>query len=212
MSADERPRLGEEQRRWLADLHAQHYEPLLRMAARALPPPSRANAEDVVQTVFLEAAAEASQRPSQRVGKGWLISRLRSRIVDHHRRSGRQQRLVAAAAAADVTAPQAAPSAEEVVVARSGVDDLLATIPDRDDQLTLVFKLYGFSEAEIARRMSLGPAGRPVRDRLQRARKQVRAARAAPRPEPALPAARSLAAAASPAAPLPRARAPTGST
>ncbi|TMC13568.1 MAG: sigma-70 family RNA polymerase sigma factor [Chloroflexi bacterium] len=211
MSTDERPRLGEEQRRWLADLHARHYEPLLRMAGRALPPPSRANAEDVVQTVFLEAAAEAARRPSRRVGKGWLITRLRSRIVDHRRRSGRQQRLLAAAAAADVTAPQAAPSAEEVVVARSRVDDLLATIPDRDDQLTLVFKLYGYSEAEIARRMSLGAAGRPVRDRLQRARKQMRATRAAPKPEPALPAARTLAAV-SAAAPLPRARAPTGST
>jgi RNA polymerase sigma factor (sigma-70 family) len=206
MIADERPRLGEQQRRWLADLHAQHYEAMLRMAARALPAPSRANAEDLVQTVFAEAAATVLRRPTARIEEGWLIRRLRSRIIDYHRRAGRQRRLIAAASTEAASAP-AAPSADEIVVDRSAVDDLLAAIPDPGDQLTLVFKLWGLSEAEIARRMSLGAEGRPVRNRLEQIKKRARAAQTADQRPPA-----RVLACATCAGPPSRARRPAGRT
>jgi RNA polymerase sigma factor (sigma-70 family) len=176
MMTDGRPQLGEEQGQWLADLYARQFEPMVRRAARKLPPPSHANAEEVVQTVFAEAAAAASRCPAVRIGEGWLTRRLRSRIVDYHRRAGRQQRLLGAVASVEAASIESARWAEEIVVDRSAVDALLAAIPDPDDQLTLAFKLYGYSEAEIATRMSLGPQGRPVRDRMQRIRRQARAA------------------------------------
>jgi DNA-directed RNA polymerase specialized sigma24 family protein len=168
MMGDERPRLGEEQRRWLAELHAAQFEPMLRIAVRALPQPSWANAEDVVQTVFAEAANRAACRPGERVGTGWLIKRLRSRIVDLRRRVCRQQRMLTALALADL-----APSPDDVAIDRSSAAELLASIPDEDDRRTLALKLSGFSEAEIARRMTLPPGSRQVRDRLLRLRRRV---------------------------------------
>jgi len=120
-----------------------------------------------------------------RIGEGWLMRRLRSRIKDYHRRAGRQQRLLAAVAGEEAAAAGAARSADELVLDRSAVDDLLAAIPDPDDQLTLVFKLWGLTEAEIAARMSLGAEGRPVRNRLEQIRKQARAVRRADQPPPA---------------------------
>jgi RNA polymerase sigma factor (sigma-70 family) len=176
MPAVERPQLGEEQRRWLAELHARQFERMVRMAARALPPPSRANAEDVVQTVFAEAVTAAMNRPLVRLGEGWLIERLRSRISDHHRRDGRQQRLLESAA---TVAP--APSAEEVAIDRAAVHDLVAAIPDADDRRTLRLKLSGYTEAEIAARLGLSYEGRQVRDGMRRIRTRMGARRDADR-------------------------------
>jgi DNA-directed RNA polymerase specialized sigma24 family protein len=207
MIADERPRLGKEQGRLLARLHTRQFEPMVRMAARSLPPPSRANAEDIVQTVFAEAVATVVRRPTARIGEVWLIRRLRSRIIDYHRRAGRQRRLLTAVAGAEVVATEAAATAEEIVLDRSAVDALLATIPDRDDQFTLIFKLWGLSEAEIAARMSLPLEGRRVRDRLQKVRKQARAARRADEPPPV-----RILTGASGAGPPPRVRGPAGRT
>src|SRR5262245_42531873 len=93
MHAGQRPRLSEEQREWLADLHVRLFDRMRRIAIRSLPPP---DAEDVVQIVFAEALQAALELPQVRIGDGWLIRRLRSRIIDYHRRSSRQQRLLAA--------------------------------------------------------------------------------------------------------------------
>jgi len=174
MSGGERPRLGEEQRQLLAELHARLFEPMRRMAVHALPPSNRASAEDVVQTVFAEAASAMLERPRLRIGDGWLFTRLRSRIVDCHRHSARQRRLMLAVVTIDAPV-----SAEELVVDRAAVDGLLAAIPDPDDQLTLAFRLFGYTEAEIAARMSLSYERRQVRERLRKVRRRAVVWRAA---------------------------------
>jgi len=171
MSARGQPRLTAEQVRWLSDLAASQHTRLVRMAGRALPASDRTHAEDVVQTVFTEAVAASAGRPWIRIGAGWLVKRLRARIIDHHRRASRQQRL-AAMPMADVVA-----SVEDLAADRAAVDELLAAVPDSEDRLALAFKLYGYREAEIADMLSLPPEGRRVRDRMQRVRRLVGARR-----------------------------------
>jgi DNA-directed RNA polymerase specialized sigma24 family protein len=167
MPAQERPPISVEQVQRLAELYASQGDRMRRMAARALPANSLVNAEDVVQTVFVEAIAASSKGQWVLIGEGWLIQRLRARILDQHRRLGRQQRRPAAAP----VEPMA--SAEELAIDGAAVDELLAAIPDPRDRLALAFKLYGYREAEIARLLSVPYAGRQVRDRLRRVRRQV---------------------------------------
>lgn len=173
MCGDRNAGLGE-QRAHLTDLHARHFQRLVRMAERLLPPPHTANAEDVVQTVFAEALAASLRRPELRLGEGWLIRRLRSRIADHHRQSRRQQRLVATLGSAWAT-----PTALEIAIDRATVEELLATIPDRFDRLTLALRIHGYRESEIAARLSVSYEGRLVRDRMKRIRRRVAAHRPA---------------------------------
>lgn len=170
---DGSPRLTEPQP-WLRDLHARHFDRLVRIAERMLPPPATANAEDIVQTVFAEAVAASLREPEIQVGAGWLIRRLRSRIADHHRHSRRQRRLLEAA-----TAHDAPPSAAEIAIDRSAVHDLLAVIPDPADRLALALRIQGYREQEIAVRLCVDYGGRQVRDRMRRIRRRVSAHRAA---------------------------------
>src|ERR1700730_1911919 len=128
MPADGRSHLGDEQPRWLADLQQRQFDLMLSIATRALPPPNRANAEDVVRTVFAEAVAATLQRPRLRIGEGWLMKQLRSRIADHYRHAGHEQRLPAAAVTVE-----AAPSPDDILAERSAVDELLAGVPDPGD-------------------------------------------------------------------------------
>lgn len=167
---EERLQLGDEQRRLLEQLHEQTSNRMLRIAMRALPDANIVDAEDVVQTVFAEAAAAMADRPYLRTGEGWLIQRLRSRIGDHYRRQRRQQCLLAA-----LVEDEPHQSAEDVVADRFAVTELVETIPDRLDRMTLAARMQGYREADIARLLGLSLEGRQVRDRLRRIRKQLSA-------------------------------------
>jgi len=176
MSAHAQPLLTPEQVRRLAELYASHSDLMLRIAARALPASGSVSADDVVQTVFLEAVAASSDRPWVHIGAGWLIQRLRARILDQHRRAGRQQRLLAAVASVEHPS-----SAEDVALDGAAVQELLAAVPDPYDRLTLALRLSGYREAEVARLLSIPYERRQVRDRMRRVRAQVDALRSGAR-------------------------------
>jgi RNA polymerase sigma factor (sigma-70 family) len=167
-------RLSEEQRRRLQELFEQQYGRMVRIARRALRQEGQADAEDIVQGIFLEAVVSCGNRPENVLGPGWLMRRLRSRIADQHRSRARQQRRVAAAAGLEP--PRAV---EDLADDRAAINELLAAIPDPGDRLTLALKLRGYREADIAALMSVPPGGRAVRDRLQRVRRQLQTWRAA---------------------------------
>jgi RNA polymerase sigma factor (sigma-70 family) len=175
--SDYRALLGrpvEEQDQWFRELYERRYERMVRVARRALPPDCRADAEDIVQGVFLEALVRRVDQTRRALGDGWLRRRLRSRIADRYRCRERQRRLIEAAASTE--RPQAV---EEIAADRAAVDDLLAAIPDPNDRLTLALKVRGFREEEIAALLSVPYEGRAIRDRMQRVRKQVGAWHAA---------------------------------
>ena len=141
---------------------------MVRFCQRALPLGRLADAEDIVQSVFTEAVALRQRDPSRMLDDAWLMRRLRSRIVDAYRQRTREQRLLEAIANAERSV-----SVEDIAVDRARVADLLATIPDRRDRQTLILKLDGYREAEIAELMRCKPGGRPIRDGMQRVRRQA---------------------------------------
>ena len=167
-------KISEEQQRRLQELFEQQYGRMVRIARRALCQGGQADAEDVVQGIFLEAVVSCANKPQNVLGPGWLMRRLQSRIADQHRIRARQQRRVAAAAGLERPRP-----VEDIAADRAAINELLAAVPDPGDRLTLALKLRGYREADIAALMSVPPGGRSVRDRLQRVRRQLQAWRAA---------------------------------
>jgi RNA polymerase sigma factor (sigma-70 family) len=173
--------LGPDQQRRLESLYGQ-YGRLIALATRSLPTDERDSAEDLVQAVFLEATARCCASPHFLPGKGWLLRRLRSRIVDRYRRRGRERKhgFYRSPAAdpwtAQVVSAERAVSAEEEAVANIRVEELLATIPDPKDRAAIRLKIEGLQEADIARLLGVHYPTRQVRDRLARARRQVKEA------------------------------------
>jgi DNA-directed RNA polymerase specialized sigma24 family protein len=174
-----RPRLSFEQQARLLALYLREHDRMLRLAERALPAQDRDRAEDVVQTVFAEAAQRCATVPSFLPGEGWLHQRLRSRIADQHRQRYRDRRfglrslsdpdsrLICLTLADPGTPP------DEEAIGRVTVRQLLATIPDARDRAALALRIEGLREADIARLLSLNHRTRQVREALTRARRRV---------------------------------------
>jgi RNA polymerase sigma factor (sigma-70 family) len=156
------------QQRWVAASYTRLIGRMTRIAQRSLPASSLASAEDLVQQVFEEAWRTCSGDPSFLPGDGWLIQRLRSRILDSFRRSRRESRPAPVLALGSRTQ-----SHEEVALANLTVEELIRHIPDPSDQLMLKLKMQGLTEREIAAIFNLRAEGRQVRDRLKRIRRQM---------------------------------------
>jgi RNA polymerase sigma factor (sigma-70 family) len=157
----------------LAALYESNFDRMLRMARRTLSGADDTLAEDLVQTVFVEAAA-ASRRPgADPPGEGWLYLRLRARIADHFRSARAQQTLSRQEPV--LNGPDAAAEYPgELVTERLYEGQLLAAVPDPLDRAVLEQTLAGYTEGEIASRLNLSYSRRQVRDRLKRARRYAR--------------------------------------
>jgi RNA polymerase sigma-70 factor (ECF subfamily) len=115
---------------------------------------SRAEAEDVLQEVFLQVWQQARSFDATR-GRAftWLVTLARSRAIDRLRAVDSRER---AAQRSAVDAPPAPPAAswadEEAIRAeRAGaVRDALSELPEEQRQVLLLAYLEGMSQAEIA--------------------------------------------------------------
>jgi RNA polymerase sigma factor (sigma-70 family) len=167
----------------LADLYEDNFGRMLRMARRALSGADDTLAEDLVQAVFVEAAAASTRSGLEPPGEGWLYLRLRARVADHFRRA-RAQRTHSWHGPAPDGPDAAAESPGELVTDRLYEGQLLAAVPDPLDRAVLRQTLAGYTEGEIASLLNLSHARRQVRDRLKRARRQVRQWMAGERRQP----------------------------
>jgi len=155
---------------------------LIAFAGRSLPTDELDSAEDLVQALFVEATRRCRSSPGFLPAEGWLLCRLRSRIIDRYRRRDRERqhglrRCPAPDAwAAQVVAAEQVVSPDEEAIANVRVEELLATIPDPKDRAALRLKTRGLREVDIARLLGIRYETREVRDRLARARRQVREA------------------------------------
>jgi RNA polymerase sigma factor (sigma-70 family) len=149
-------------------LYEAHFGRMVRFCQRALPLSRLHDAEDIVQSVFMEALALCQRDSCPVLDDAWLMRRLRSRIQDAYRQRTREQRLLEAIANAERWV-----SVEDVAIDRARVADLLATIPDPRDRRMLALKLDGHREADIANLMRCRPVGRPIRDGMLRLRRQT---------------------------------------
>ena len=116
---------------------------------------SRAEAEDVLQEVFLQAWQKASSFDETR-GRPftWLVTLARSRAIDRLRSLGARDRL--AAASAREAAEEVADAADDAILSEQSeiVRDALKELPEEQRQVLLLAYFEGFTQSEIAGRIN----------------------------------------------------------
>lgn len=142
---------------------------------------SRAEAEDVLQEVFLQVWQQARSFDETR-GRSftWLVTLARSRAIDRLRATDSRERAARRstedappAAAVEEWADDAAISSERAAVVR----DALAELPEEQRQVLLLAYLEGMSQSEIAaaKNQPLGTVKTRTRSGLKRLSELLRA-------------------------------------
>lgn len=117
---------------------------------------NRAEAEDVLQEVFLQVWQRASDFDDTR-GRPftWLVTLARSRAIDRLRSLGSRGRVAQEAASRDV-APQVRDASDDAIQAehREIVHHALTELPDEQRRTLLLAYFEGLSQSEIAARLN----------------------------------------------------------
>jgi RNA polymerase sigma-70 factor (ECF subfamily) len=133
-------------------------------------------AEDAVQTTYLNACRSLQQGTQPRVGSAWLLRIAQNVCFARMRSSGRRGRLErvqdTAVLEETVAAPQQSPDA------LIGLTEALCSLPERQREAILLREWQGLSYQEVAERMGLTQAA--VEALLFRARRSLAAALEAP--------------------------------
>lgn len=138
--------------RAFADLYDQYSHILFGLLMRILR--SRAEAEDVLQEVFLQVWRQAGSFDEER-GRAftWLVTLARSRALDRLRASDARERAAERSAKELPPALMIGESADEVALRSEReqiVRSALATLPEEQRQNLLLAYLSGMSQTEIA--------------------------------------------------------------
>lgn len=139
----------------------------------------RADADDIVQGVFLKLQRHASSlRDSERVG-AWLYRAARHAVIDHYRSPVRRREQPAGDAAdIDAARPLAVWPEEdadsEAKVASDCLRPMVGRLRDADRRAVEMVELEGLTQKEAAAREGLSLTG--MKSRVQRARARLKAA------------------------------------
>ena len=128
---------------------------------------NRADAEDVVQDICLNASLKRDQLKSADAFRPWLFSIARNRCTDHYRRSA-QRPDIPTERLPDL--PDAAGSYDRTA---SAVSDTLDAMSEADSRILRLFYFMELPQEEIARRLGI-PVG-TVKSRLYYAKRRFRA-------------------------------------
>lgn len=130
----------------VAALYARHARRLLALARSMLQ--TREEAEDLIHDVFLEAWRRSGEYSEQRgTVRAWLFMRARSRALDRIK-STRRSRVVLTGSSLQL---------QPGVSDRRSLLDLLAKMPEFQQQVLMLGYFEGLSTAEIAERLGIPP-------------------------------------------------------
>ena len=126
-----------------------------------------ADAEDVLQEVFLAAVKGYATLHDSARTKHWLVSIARNKCADYFRRSYRQREVPLDSADRIAILPPRFASAKDSLVM-----DTLETLSPQDQQMLRLYYFLQLPQQEIARRLQLPPG--TVNSRLHHARELAR--------------------------------------
>jgi RNA polymerase sigma factor (sigma-70 family) len=129
---------------------------------------SREEAEDAVQTTFLNAFRALRRGVVPQYESAWLYKIAENVCRERHRSAGRRLEVVQDPAAIEETAPAAATNGRDELL---GLDDALARLAPRQRRALLLREWKGLSYREIAQELELTPAA--VETLLFRARRSL---------------------------------------
>jgi RNA polymerase sigma-70 factor (ECF subfamily) len=141
---------------------------------------SRAEAEDVLQEVFLQVWQRAHSFDSER-GRAftWLVTLARSRAIDRLRSVGSRER--AARASAEETPPESEPAdwADNAAIRSERAEAVraaLAELPEEQRQVLMLAYIEGMSQSEIAaaKNQPLGTVKTRTRSALRKLSESLR--------------------------------------
>ncbi len=142
-------RMAQGDRSAVADLYARHAAALLGLAQSLLR--SRAESEDLIHDVFLEAWRRSADYSAERGSvRAWLLVRLRSRALDRLKSAARPRTV-------QLEQPSAAPLPGHLGD-QGRLRDLLVQMPEPQQQVIVLGYFEGLSTVEIAERLGI-PAG-----------------------------------------------------
>jgi len=125
-----------------------------------------ADADDLLQTVFLRIQRGAGQLRDPARLQGWIYRIARNALADHHRRGPREL------PTADLPELIETLDGEELVDLRPALRRMIRELPEDFRSALLLTEFEGLSQVELAR--SLGLSVSAAKSRVQRARAQLR--------------------------------------
>ncbi len=156
----------------LGELYDRHASVLMALGLRMLG--SRAQAEDVLHDVFLEAWHNARQfDPARGSVRAWLVTRMRSRCLDRRSSASRQARM-----ASELSQQEQASDGADGTIDSQRLQLQIGGLPAELAQVIELAYFDGLSSSEMAERLQI-PVG-TVKSRMARALSTLRQGLAEP--------------------------------
>lgn len=132
-----------------------------------------ADAEDVVQRVFLRLHRGLDTLRDDERLLAWIYAAARNAVTDHYRAAARvREAAIGDASAFDDVASDAPDEATALATLASCVPPLLAHLPAADQEALRLTEVDGLTQADAAARLGLSISG--MKSRVQRARKRLK--------------------------------------
>jgi RNA polymerase sigma-70 factor (ECF subfamily) len=129
--------------------------------------PDAAEAEDILQDVFLKLARRADELPEPAKLQGWVFRVARNTIIDRHR-TRRETVAVPETLAAESDAEPG-----EMAALQASFRRMIHNLPGPYREAILLTEFEGLSQVELARRLGISVSG--AKSRVQRGRTQLKA-------------------------------------
>ncbi|CAM3341151.1 RNA polymerase sigma factor SigZ [Paenibacillus lupini] len=127
-----------------------------------------ADAEDIVQNIFMKAHEGIGQLKDDEKAKAWLFQIARNSIIDHYRKSNRTVMLTE-----HEELPEEELKEDYTMKAAEGMLSVMKKLPDKYRVAVELTELKGLSQKELSERLNLSYSG--AKSRVQRGREIVKA-------------------------------------